>query len=58
VRLALFGAALVFSCAASGQDVAKEIQRYRQMVAEGSPAELFELEGEALWKKPQGPKNV
>ena len=36
----------------------KEIQRYRQMVGEGSPAELFELEGEALWKKPQGPKNV
>ena len=28
------------------------------MVAEGSPAELFEIEGEALWKKAQGPKNV
>ena len=28
------------------------------MMAEGSPAELFEVEGEALWKKPQGPKNV
>ena len=53
-----FGAALALSCAAYGQDFSKEIQRYRQMVAEGSPAELFELEGEALWKKPQGPKNV
>ena len=40
------------------QDAKKEIQRYRQMVAEGSPAELFELEGEALWKKPQGRDNI
>ena len=40
------------------QDSKKEIQRYRQMVAEGSPVELFEVEGEALWKKPQGPNNV
>lgn len=46
------------ACAAQAQDAKKEIERYRQMVAEGSPAELFELEGETLWKKPQGPKNV
>jgi len=58
VKALTFGVALALSCAAYGQDVAKEIQRYRQMVAEGSPAELFELEGEGLWKKPQGPKNV
>ena len=44
--------------AAQAQDAKKEIERYRQMVADGSPAELFELEGEALWKKPQGPGNV
>jgi L-cysteine S-thiosulfotransferase len=36
----------------------KEIQRYRQMVSEGSPAELFEVEGEARWKRPQGPKQA
>jgi sulfur-oxidizing protein SoxA len=46
------------AASAWGQDAGKEIQRYREMVAEGSPAELFELEGETLWKKPQGPKNV
>src|SRR6185295_16156685 len=46
------------AASAYGQDASKEIQRYRQMIAEGSPAELFELEGETLWKKPQGPKNV
>ena len=44
-------AALVVAGAAQAQDTAKEIQRYRQMVAEGSPAELFELAGEELWKK-------
>ena len=43
---------------ALAQDVKKETQRYKQMLAEGSPAELFEIEGEALWKKKQGPKNA
>ena len=46
------------ACAAQAQDASKEIQRYRQMISEGSPAELFELEGETLWKKAQGPKDV
>ncbi len=41
-----------------GQDTKKEIQRYQQMIAEGSPVELFELQGETLWKKPQGPKQA
>jgi sulfur-oxidizing protein SoxA len=43
---------------ALAQDAKKEIQKYQQMIADGSPVELFELEGEALWKKPQGPKNA
>ena len=55
--------AVCLACAVScapllAQDAGKQIQRYREMVAEGSPAELFELEGEALWKKPQGPRKV
>ena len=54
--------ALVFLLALAGtahaQDAKQEIQRYQKMIAEGSPVELFELEGEALWKKPQGPKQV
>ena len=58
MRFIALGAAFALACAAQAQDSAKEIQRYRQMIAEGSPAELFELEGEALWKKAQGPKNV
>ena len=40
------------------QDEKKEIERYQKMIAEGSPVELFELEGEALWKKRQGPRDV
>jgi sulfur-oxidizing protein SoxA len=40
------------------QDAKKEIQRYQQMIAEGSPVELFEIEGEAIWKRPQGPGKV
>ena len=40
------------------QEAKKEIQRYQRMIAEGSPVELFELAGEALWKKPDGPNKV
>jgi sulfur-oxidizing protein SoxA len=49
---------ILFVLPAFAQDAKKEIQRYQQMIAEGSPVELFEIEGEALWKKPQGPKNA
>lgn len=31
---------------------------YQRMTADGSPVELFELAGEELWTKKQGPKNV
>ncbi len=58
MRLATLAALAACATLAQAQDTAREIQRYRQMVAEGSPAELFEVEGETLWKKPQGPKNV
>ena len=56
-RFAALFLTLVFS-SAFAQDVKKEIQRYQQMIAEGSPAELYELEGEAQWKKPQGPQKA
>lgn len=35
-----------------------EIERYRQMIAEGNPAELYEASGEELWKRKSGPKNA
>src|SRR4051795_2093913 len=58
MRLAAFAALAACAALAQAQDSAREIQRYRQMIAEGSPAKLFEVEGEALWKKPEGPKKV
>ena len=35
-----------------------EIAKYRQMLADGNPAELWEARGEDLWKKKAGPKNA
>ena len=32
-----------------------EIEKYRQMLQDGNPAELVALKGEGLWKKSQGP---
>jgi len=40
------------------QDTQKEIERYRQLLAEGNPADLFEARGEELWKIPRGPKKT
>lgn len=50
--------ALLAGGSAFAQDAQREIQKYQQMIADGSPVELYELEGETLWKKPQGPKNA
>ena len=35
-----------------------EIERYRQMISEGNPAELYEMRGEELWRTKAGPKNA
>jgi sulfur-oxidizing protein SoxA len=43
------------SAADAAQD---EIRRYREMLADGNPAELVELQGEALWSTPRGPKHA
>ena len=49
----LIGATTVFA-----QSTADEIARYRQMIADGNPSELYEDAGAELWKKPAGPKNA
>jgi L-cysteine S-thiosulfotransferase len=33
------------------QDAQKEIERYRQLLADGNPAELLEFRGEDLWRE-------
>ena len=58
VRFLTFLVFYVTAISAFAQDAKKEIQKYQQMITEGSPVELFELEGEALWKRPQGPSRV
>jgi sulfur-oxidizing protein SoxA len=61
MSLASWIPAAAFACACAGaaaQDAKKEIEKYQRMIADSSPVELFELEGEALWKKKQGSKHV
>lgn len=45
--------------AAQAQDASADgIAKYREMLADGNPAELFEMKGEELWKTKRGPKNA
>ena len=42
----------------NGNAALKEIERYRQALADGNPAELWEARGEDLWKQKRGPNKV
>ena len=44
--------------AQTGADTIKKIEEYRQALADGNPAELWETRGEDMWKKKAGPKNA
>jgi sulfur-oxidizing protein SoxA len=44
--------------AAAQNDTKAEIERYREMLQDGNPAELTVLRGEGLWKEKRGPKNA
>jgi sulfur-oxidizing protein SoxA len=49
----------VASTGAHAQDsAAAGIAKFREMLADGNPAELFEMKGEELWKQKRGPKNA
>ncbi len=55
----LIVAALLSSAAfASAQTSSDEIAKYRAMLADGNPAELWEAKGEALWAEARGPKKA
>ncbi len=57
--LALALAAIAASGLALAQKSAvQSIEEYRQMLADGNPADLFEAKGEALWKQKRGPRNA
>ncbi len=55
VALALGLAAPVWAQTTSASD---EIAKYRQLLVDGNPAELWEMNGEELWAKKLGPKNA
>lgn len=40
------------------QSATDEIAKYREMLADGNPSELYAAAGEELWKKPAGVKNA
>lgn len=44
--------------AQDGDSTVREIEKYRQALADGNPADLWEARGEDLWKMKRGPKNV
>lgn len=44
--------------AAAQNTTSDEIAKYRELLKEGNPGELFEMRGEALFKEARGPKNA
>jgi sulfur-oxidizing protein SoxA len=53
------GAVLAALALAAGPAAAQsKFEQYQKMVYESSPVELFEITGEGLWKKKQGPKSA
>jgi len=48
----------VISQMSFAQNTADDIAKYREMIADGNPSELYEMAGEELWKKPAGPLNA
>ena len=56
--IASFLLCLVPLAHAEGEDTQAEIERYREMLGDGNPAELHEMAGEVLWKTARGPKSV
>jgi sulfur-oxidizing protein SoxA len=44
--------------AKSTDPTVREIEKYREALADGNPADLWEARGEELWKQKRGPKNA
>ena len=62
MRSTLNAVTLLAACAAATPTMAQQksvadgIAEYRAMLADGNPAELFEVKGEDVWKTKRGPK--
>ena len=55
---AAFAVLLAPGTGAQQKSAVDDIARYRELLQDGNPADLWELRGEALWKTKRGPKNV
>lgn len=47
-----------FNFAYAGNSSTDEIEKYRELLSDGNPAEFAEIRGEELWQTKAGPKNV
>ena len=54
----VFTALMAPQAQAQTKTAAESIAEYRAQLADGTPAELFEAKGEALWVQKRGPKNT
>ena len=57
-RLFALAGCVLLSMPVAAQTASDEIAKYRAMLADGNPAELWEAKGEELWKQPRGPKKI
>jgi sulfur-oxidizing protein SoxA len=57
-KLLLAAAGLGAAALAAAHGQSDEIAKYRELLADGNPAELWEMRGEELWKAKAGPKQV
>jgi L-cysteine S-thiosulfotransferase len=58
VAAAALALAFAPTAVAQQKSAADEIARYRELLQDGNPAELWELRGETLWRTKRGPKAV
>src|SRR5207302_7766919 len=59
IRIGFGVLAMMLPCfAPAQQDTLKGIERYRQLLQESNPAELYEPRGAEHWKGRRGPKNA
>jgi sulfur-oxidizing protein SoxA len=56
--LAALALAGIATGAAAQKSASEAIDEYRAMLADGNPAELYEMKGEELWKQKRGPKKA
>lgn len=56
--IALAGAAALVGAAMAQNSAVEGIAKYRELLQDGNPAELWEARGEGLWKERRGPNKV